>query len=42
MAAAERLGIRAVRERNLDLDEDVPRPRLRLRHLLDPESPGPW
>ena len=37
MPAPERLGVGPVRERNLDLHEDVPRLRLGLRNLLDPD-----
>ena len=37
VAAPERLGIRPVGQRDLDLDEDVARPWLGPRHLLDPQ-----
>jgi len=42
VATAEGLRVGAVRERDLDLHEDVARPRLGPRHLLDPEVAGPW
>ena len=35
MAAVERLGIGAVRERDLDLDEDVAGPRHRVGNVLE-------
>ena len=40
MAAAERLRVGAVGERDLDLDEHVARARLRPRHVLDPQVAG--
>ena len=40
MAAPERLRVGPVRERDLDLDEDLARPRLRARNLLDTEVAG--
>ena len=41
MAAAERLQVGAVGERDLDLDEHVARPRLRARHVLEPQVARP-
>ena len=40
MAAAERLRVGAVGERDLDLDEHVARPGLGAGHLLDPQVAG--
>ena len=40
MAAPERLQVGAVGERDLDLDEHVARPRLRVRHVLEPQVAG--
>ena len=40
MAAPERLQVGAVGERDLDLDEHVARPRLGVRHLLEPQVAG--
>ncbi len=41
MAAAEGLRVGAVRERDLDLDEDVARPGLRLGHLFEAQVARP-
>ncbi len=40
MTAAEGLCVGAIRERDLDLNEDVARPRLGPRHFLDPQVAG--
>ena len=41
MAAAERLQVGAVGERDLDLDEHVARAGLGARHVLQPQVAGP-
>ena len=40
MPAPERLQVGAVGERDFDLDEHVARPRLGVRHLLQPQVAG--